>query len=386
MGVSRRDKKLIIDFRCYLPNNKQIRCREAEGPDTQKNRERVQKKWKAIEYHLVQNTFSYIKFFPHGSKAIHFLTVDKSEITYAEFRAEWIEGLAVRRGTSDNYNYIYKSHHESYFGSWRLSDITDHEIRVFRKKMLDKGYSPSTVNQNIKVLCMPLKTAAKQGLIDSYPCEDIRKVKENNVKIEPFSFEELNHWLDYLREKDEEWHDLILFWSRTGIRPGELFALRWKNVDFFNKQVLICENRPYYGGTGPTKTETSDRVIRLRPAVVDALKRQRTKTGMIDKWVFLNHRQNQWNLTTFRDAFKYQLRLASLKVRPPKQMRHTFATLHIGSGESITWVSKMLGHASVEVTLKRYNRFVPNLTREDGSAFENVLNGHNQVTPSSKSL
>jgi len=82
---------------------------------------------------------------------------------------------------------------------------------------------------------MPLKTAARQGLIDSYPYEGIRKVKENKVKIEPLSFEELDHWLNFLQEKDREWYDLILFWSRTGLRPGELFALRWENVDFFNK-------------------------------------------------------------------------------------------------------------------------------------------------------
>lgn len=66
-------------------------------------------------------------------------------------------------------------------------------------------------------------------------------------------------------------------------------------------------------------------------------------------------------------------------------MRHTFATLHIAAGESITWVSQMLGHSNVEVTLKKYNRFIPNLTREDGSAFEMVMEnekGDIGVTPS----
>jgi integrase len=64
-----------------------------------------------------------------------------------------------------------------------------------------------------------------------------------------------------------------------------------------------------------------------------------------------------------------------LKHRPAKHMRHTFATLHIAAGESITWVSQTLGHANVDITLKKYNRFIPNLTREDGSAFEAVMEG-----------
>jgi integrase len=54
-------------------------------------------------------------------------------------------------------------------------------------------------------------------------------------------------------------------------------------------------------------------------------------------------------------------------------MRHTFATLNIAAGESITWVSQTMGHSNVEVTLKKYNRFIPNLTRDDGSAFEAVM-------------
>ena len=54
-------------------------------------------------------------------------------------------------------------------------------------------------------------------------------------------------------------------------------------------------------------------------------------------------------------------------------MKHTFATLHIAAKENISWVSKTLGHSSVEITLKRYNRFVPNLTRENGSAFETIM-------------
>ncbi len=53
---------------------------------------------------------------------------------------------------------------------------------------------------------------------------------------------------------------------------------------------------------------------------------------------------------------------------PLLQMRHTFATLAISVGENINWVARMLGHQSPVVTLEKYNRYVPNLTREDGKA------------------
>ena len=125
----------------------------------------------------------------------------------------------------------------------------------------------------------------------------------------------------------------------------------------------------------------------LRPRVIEALRRQEARTGLTDKHVFMTHANKPFSDAFMRKRFRHILRLAGLEYRPPKQMRHTFATLHIAAKENISWVSKMLGHASVETTLKRYNRFVPNLTHDDGSLFEKLMDelgerGNNQVTMS----
>ncbi|MBW1825105.1 MAG: tyrosine-type recombinase/integrase [Deltaproteobacteria bacterium] len=93
----------------------------------------------------------------------------------------------------------------------------------------------------------------------------------------------------------------------------------------------------------------------------------------MDNFVFLTHANKPFTDAFLRKKVRYLLKMAGLKYRPPKQMRHTFATLHIAAGENITWVSKMLGHSSVEITLKKYNRFVKNLTHEDGSEFEKIM-------------
>jgi integrase len=62
-------------------------------------------------------------------------------------------------------------------------------------------------------------------------------------------------------------------------------------------------------------------------------------------------------------------------MRRPYQTRHTAATLWLASGENPQWIARQLGHSSTEMLFSVYSRFVPNLTRKDGSAFERLLTG-----------
>jgi len=70
------------------------------------------------------------------------------------------------------------------------------------------------------------------------------------------------------------------------------------------------------------------------------------------------------------------LRHLGLKQRPPYQMRHTAATLMLASGENPEWVARMLGHSTTEMLFRIYSRFVPNLTRNDGRAYAQLLATH----------
>lgn len=68
------------------------------------------------------------------------------------------------------------------------------------------------------------------------------------------------------------------------------------------------------------------------------------------------------------------LRYLGLRVRNPYQKRHTAATLWLASGENLEWIARQMGHANTEMLFRVYSRYVPNLTRNDGSAFERLIN------------
>lgn len=372
MSVGTRGKVLYIFFRCYLPDGRRVQCAESTGlVDNPRNRKVVEAKDKAIKYELRHGRFDYLHFFPNGSKAKAFRD-RRSDTLFKDFWERWIEAKSIRPSTYNGWWSSYNNHIGPYFGRFPLSQISEHEILVFRKSLEGKLKANSINDRVIKPLCMALLKAHKEGLISSYPCEDIRRLSEPPVDIDPFSFEELTAFLDFLKATKPAWYDLVFIWSRTGLRPGEFYAVKWRRVDRFNRKLLIRETR-YRDHDGPPKTAHSIRDVDLRPAVLDALKRQEARTGLQDSYIFMTGAGKPFSDAFMRNKFRHLLRLAGLKYRPPKQLRHTFATLHIAAGESISWVSKTLGHASVKITLEKYNRFVPNLTHEDGSAFEKIM-------------
>ena len=385
MAVGRRRGQLAIDFRFHLPSGRRVRTVELEGPDNDQNRKRVRKKWAAIQYALNSGNFHYPDFYPHGAKVKHYRYT--SALTFGEWWDEWIATKEIRTGTLGSYTHQYKNHIGPFFDPMPLSEIGEAEIRLFRKSLTEKGLKENTINTYLKPLCQALLTAHRRKLIEDYPCQDVGGLKERPPEIDPFSFEELHHFLNVLWLKDREGHDLALFMARTGLRPGELIVLRWEHIDYFNRKALVREGIQRHGGIGPPKTVHSIRDVDLRPVVVEALNRQEARTGLIGKWVWTTPRKTRWTPVGLRKRWAHWCRLAGIKYRPPKQMRHTFATLHIAAGENISWVSRMLGHSDVKITLQKYNRFIPNLTRDDGSAFERAFdrrNGNFQVTPPSK--
>jgi integrase len=108
--------------------------------------------------------------------------------------------------------------------------------------------------------------------------------------------------------------------------------------------------------------------------VVQALQRQFEATGKLSEYVFCNLMGQPLDNKNFSDRIWYPLlRHLGLNKRRPYQMRHTAATLWLASGEAPEWIARQLGHTSTEMLFRVYSRYVPNLTRQDGSAMERLL-------------
>ena len=145
---------------------------------------------------------------------------------------------------------------------------------MFRKIIEGKGLKANSINDKIwKPLCMALLKAYNRGIITKYPCQGVKRLDEDPVDIDPLSFDELRHLLDVLKVKKSDYYDMIFIWSRIGLRPGEMYALKWKSLDYFNNKLMIRETRHANGSEDSPKTIHSVRDIDLQSSVIDAFKR-----------------------------------------------------------------------------------------------------------------
>lgn len=202
------------------------------------------------------------------------------------------------------------------------------------------------------------------------PCLSIKQLKLKKVDIQPFSIDEVRKIIDTIRSDYKNYITVRFF---TGMRSGEAHGLRWKHIDFDRRQILIRET--YHNGhVDYTKTDGSQRQIDMSSPVFEALAAHKPSTVDPEAYVFCTRNGLPIDNKNFNNRiWKPLLRFLAYKQRRPYQMRHTCATLWLGAGENPEWIARQLGHTTTEMLFRVYSRYVPNLTRRDGSAFDNMV-------------
>jgi integrase len=206
------------------------------------------------------------------------------------------------------------------------------------------------------------EAAERFGFISSY--KGIKPLKVPKTDIKPFRPDEINLILQNCRE---DFRDYLLIRFFTGMRTGEVDGLKWKYVDFESRKIKIRETI-VEGETNYTKNDFSQRDIQMSQPVYEAFLRMKLRTSN-HVYVFINQEGNPLSHNSVTKRVWYPLlRSINLEKRNPYQMRHTAATLWLESGESPEWIANQMGHANTEMLFRVYSRYVPNLTRQDGSA------------------
>lgn len=397
-SVNERLGTLFFDFRF-----RGQRCREyTKLPDTPANRKRMRVALNKIEADISTGVFDYAKCFPGSKLTLKFsgaaiavpepvaspavlaaavsavavnaatpLFEDFVEIWYGESLPSWRRShIATMRSTLDR-------HLIPGFGEKQVAQITKADVLQFRAELAKRSgrggnatLSAKTINRVIQILGQCLAEAA-----DRYdfvnPVDKVKRLRQQKVDIHPFTMDQVRSLIATIRADYRDYMTVRFF---TGMRTGEINGLQWKYIDFERRQILVRATI-VRGEVEYTKTDGSQREIGMSQPVYDALMGQKKVTGH-RALVFCNSKDEAIDTDNFTNRIWYPLlRHLGFAKRRPYQTRHTCATLWLGAGENPEWVARQLGHANTMMLFKTYSRYVPNLTRRDGSAFDRFVTG-----------
>jgi integrase len=262
-----------------------------------------------------------------------------------------------------------------------VSTITVDDVeRLINTVKEHKGIRGGTLSNRraniiLDVLRLILDRAVVRGWLSGNPARAVSKLREDRAEIDPFSFTEVKTLLEkgLLDLEDRRYFTMAFF---AGLRPSEQIAAEWEAVDWVTTPPClgVMSAITARGGRGRTKTPGSKRYVELLPVVQQALQDQRAASQLKSAFIFPSRTGKARDITNLRErVWKPALRRAKLRYRTMYQTRHTFATLALQSGEQIGWVSKQLGHTTDEMVIRHYAKFIPNLTRQDGSALARVM-------------
>ena len=372
--------KLFFDFR-YAGK----RCREQTTLDsTPANRKKLESILKKIEAEITLGTFEYDRYFPNSSKAQEF--TKQAEVQRAReahdtplfetFSKDWMDEMRIqwRRSYISTMEGTLKNYLNPQFGEKEVGHITKKDILEFRASLAKvttrngKRLSASRINRIMTPLRMILSEAANRYEFSS-PYHGIKSLKVPRTDVEPFGIDEVKQIIDTVRPDFRNYYIVRFF---TGMRTGEIDGLQWDHVDFKRRQILVRQAL-VNGRLEYTKNDGSFRTIEMSQLVVDALTEQKNSFGEME-FVFCTRTGGPLSHNNVTKRIWYPLlRHLGLRKRRPYQTRHTAATLWLASGENPEWIARQMGHTTTEMLFRVYSRYVPNLTRKDGSAFERLL-------------
>ena len=327
---------------------------------------------KDIKTAIRNGSFDYASTFPDSEHRHKFALggATKFKPFLNRWHKEHVEESDLQDATKNTNSGIVKRLNEK-LGKYYLSEITPDLIQKFFKKKTNpitgKKISTKTINNYLSILRPALQNAVNNKLLKESPIENITIKGSKSIakeSIEPFSYAEMNTCLSNC---SGQLHNIFKFHFWTGLRPSELIELKYS--DIHDGKVFISRKRTADSkGPEPLKTSSSYRSIKLLPDALAAIEDQKQYTFKLQQHIFHNPNTNEiWSSPKiYREAWIRIFKKTDITYRYPYQIRHTFATMMLGAGENLMWVSYSMGHKSTKETLDTYARWITDDESNEG--------------------
>ena len=325
----------------------------------------------AVQNAIERGQFDYAQFFPNSTYAKRHAPVLKKRPTVGELIDAYIDTARRARSLSPStlasYDRWANSRLKPKWGERFADELQTTELRTWIADLIGELASKS-VRNCVGLLSAVLNRATSDSVIKESPLAPIKlksvlpkKKKADDEDVDPFNDEEITAILKHFRTPEER--ALWQFAFATGLRTGELIAIKWGDIDEIRGVIRVKDNVVSSDiGTVEKDTKTGNiRDVPILPGAAEAIATMRPLSRISGKYIFLHPvtrqrwrddqqmRKGSWQPTLLRAGVRY---------RYPYQTRHTFASRLLMAGEQELLVAKLLGHATVEMVRRNYGRYI----------------------------
>ena len=302
-------------------------------------------------------------------------------MTVSAWLDQWLDGLdatgKLKASTRRSYREVVNLYVRPHLGHIRLARLTPEDVEKMGRALAEAGKSGNTQRLARTILRRALGQAERRGYVarNVVALTDAPAVKVDERPV--LTPEQAKQLFDALH--DDRLLPLYVVAIHTGLRQGELFALRWSDVDLGAGTVTVTGTLIAGSGNAPIRRPTSPAAtVPLTPQAMEALQVHQVRQNLegtqgSDDLVFTSARGTALYDSNIRKHWHRVSANLGLPSMPWHNLRHSAATIMLAQGVPIEVVSRVFAHGSIRITADIYGHVSPETNRQAADAMSKAL-------------